>query len=44
LKLFVDRSAAMCAAVRYNLDSHEVQRLALNDEKVRLVVKRPGVK
>jgi TonB family protein len=30
------------AAVRYNLDAHEFQRHALNEEKVRLVVKDPG--
>lgn len=30
------------AAIRYNLDTHEFQRHALNDEKVRLVVKDPG--
>jgi TonB family protein len=30
------------AAVRYNLDAHEFQRHALNDEKVRVVVKDPG--
>jgi TonB family protein len=30
------------AAVRYNLDTHEFQRHALNEEKVRLVVKEPS--
>jgi TonB family protein len=30
------------AAVRYNADSHEFQRHALNDEKMRLVVKDSG--
>ena len=30
------------AAIRYNADSHEFQRHALNDEKMRLVVKDPG--
>jgi TonB family protein len=30
------------AAVRYNADSHEFQRHALNDEKMRLVVKDAG--
>jgi TonB family protein len=30
------------AAVRYNTDSHEFQRHALNDEKMRLVVKDSG--
>jgi TonB family protein len=30
------------AAIRYNLDAHEFQRHALNDEKVRVVVKDPG--
>jgi Gram-negative bacterial TonB protein C-terminal len=30
------------AAIRYNVDSHEFQRHALNDEKVRLVVKAQG--
>ena len=29
-------------AVRYNLDAHEFQRHALNEEKVRLVMKDPG--
>jgi TonB family protein len=29
-------------AVRYNLDAHEFQRHALNEEKVRVVVKDPG--
>lgn len=30
------------AAVRYNLDTHEFQRHALNEEKIRLLVKDPG--
>jgi TonB family protein len=30
------------AAIRYNLDAHEFQRHALNEEKVRLVVKDSG--
>jgi TonB family protein len=30
------------AAIRYNADSHEFQRHAMNDEKMRLVVKDPG--
>lgn len=29
-------------AIRYNLDTHEFQRHALNEEKVRVVVKDPG--
>jgi TonB family protein len=30
------------AAIRYNTDSHEFQRHALNDEKMRVLVKNPG--
>jgi TonB family protein len=32
------------AAVRYNTDTHEFQRHPLNDEKMRVTVKGPGVK